>query len=529
MASGNPVKATLGRILEGIAIGLSMLSRLRLFGLAGAALALGMTYGFLSWQHDQAVERERAYLAEMAERPLLTLARDTDLLTTVPMPNREPEVGRRLDKGTRVAWIAKEGPLTQVRVAATGEIGLIARDALVEYDQLVAPNDTELFLVNPAPNDDWLRRIDVPADQRRPLAKGTRGTMLEKRKNATYKVRLEDGSVGWVDQGTRGMMPALDVESAYKSRHFVRVLSEADLRARALGRPIADVIADLGPPDAFVIRDPKAGVGQATYGDTLAVVIGSRRHEGAVLDVAKGLVTELRVRPQSRWVLAEALPGASWIRELDLSGTIFQNPPYDPGPKEAGGPWYWRLAMGLAMIAAVLWAIATFPQAATALPRALIRAVPWSNGVVVLLDSLLLVAATWFWFLFFAMHIDGREQMSLFLAHDLLAVVLLGGLSASWMGNLRYVQYMRCPACRSTGVALDLGSVLMRTTKAYTWHHYDTYTHTTYGRTKEGGTLITRHYRRDWERREHLTDHFSDHRECARCGVTWEVERLAGR
>jgi hypothetical protein len=368
----------------------------------------------------------------------------------------------------------------------------------------------------------------VPAEKRRPLPKGTRGTLIEKRKNATYKVRLDDGTVGWVEQGTRGMMPALDVESAYRSRQFVRVLAEADLRARAVGRPIADVVEDLGPPDAFVLRDAKTGTGQATWGKALAVVAGSRRHEGAVADVADGKVTQVTVRPASRWVMAEALPGAAWVRGLDLSGTIFREPPYDPGPAKSGRPWYLRMLIGLATMAAALWVIGTFPQAATALPRAVIRAIPWPNGVVIALDFLLLAAATHFWFLFLAIHVDGRESVSLFLAHDLLAIVLLFGFSASWARNLRFVRYMRCPACRSTGVAVDLGSILMRTTKAYTWHHHDRYTHTTYGR--EGNTtVITKHYRRDWERREHLTDHFSDQRECARCGHEWEVERLVGR
>jgi hypothetical protein len=528
MASSSPVKAALGRILEGIALVLSALSRLRLFGLAGAALVLAVSYGFLSWRHDLAVERERTYLAEMAARPPLTLAKATDLLVARPVPNRPDEVGRRLAKGTKVAWIAKDGPLAQVRVVDTGEVGLIARDAVAQYDRLVATKDNTFYLVNPAPDDDWLRRIDVPAEKRRPLPKGTRGTMIEKRKNATYKVRLDDGTVGWVDQGIRGMMPALDVESAYRSRQFVRVLAEADLRARAVGRPIADVVEDLGPPDALVIRDAKAGTGQATWGKALAIVVGSRRHEGAVADIEDGKVARVTVRPASRWVLAEALPGAAWVRSLDLSNTIFREPPYDPGPVKSDHPWYLRMLIGLATMAAALWVIGTFPQAATALPRVVIRAIPWPNGIVIALDFLLLAAATHFWFLFLAIHLDGRESMSLFLAHDLLAIVLLVGFSASWGRNLRFVRYMRCPACRSTGVAVDLGSILMQTTKAYTWHHHDTYTHTTYGR-KDGRTVITKHYRRDWERREHLTDHFSDQRECARCGHTWEVERLVGR
>ena len=529
MSAPFPGKATLGRILEGVAIFLSMISRLRLLALVGAALVLALSYGLLSWRHRRAVERERAYLVEMAARPPLTLSRDTDLLVAQPDSDASEVLGRPLAKGTKVTWIAKVGPLAQVRLPDTGEVGLIARDAVVEYDRLVAPRDATFFLVNPAPDDDWLRRIDVPASRRRPLPRGTRGTLIEKRKNATYQVRLEDGSVGWVEQGLRGMMPALDVESAYRSRHAVRVVTEADLRSRVMGRPMAEVIEDLGPPDAFVIRDPKTGRGQATWGPTVAVVVGSRRHEGALAEVADGKVTAVTARPKSRFVLAEALPGASWVRSLDLSGTIFREPFYDPGPPKSDRPWYLRLLLGLATLAGALWVIGTFPQAITTLPRVVIRAIPWPNGVVSLLDFLLLAVATHFWFLLLAIHLDGRESMSLFFAHDLLAVVLLVGFSVWWARNLRFVRYMRCPACWSTGVGIDLGSVLMKTTKAYTWHHRDTYTHTTYDRTPEGRFQVTRHYRRDWERREHLTDHFSDHRECARCGHQWEVGRQVAR
>jgi len=528
MASGSPVKAAFGMLLEGVAIVLSLLSRLRLFGLVGAALVLGLSYSYLAWRHGEAVERERAYLAEMAARPHLTIAKATDLLVAKPVPNRPSEVGRRLDKGTKVDWIAKDGQMAQVRIVETGEVGLIARDAVVEYDRLVSTADNVFYLVNPAPDADWIRRIDVPAEKRRPLPEGTRGTMLEKRKNATYKVRLDVGTVGWVNQGTRGMMPALDVESSYRSRHFVRVLSRGDLEARAIGRPMTDVIADIGPPDAFVIRDAKEGRGQASYGKALAVVVGARRHEGAVFDVEGGRVANVTVRPDSRWVLAEALPGAAWVRGLNLSGTVFDEPPYDPGPAKSTRPWYLRLLFGLASLVAALWVIGTFPQAATALPRAVIRAIPWPNWTVIALEFLLLAATTWFWFLFFAIRIDGRESMSLLLAHDLLALVLLFGFSASWARNGRFVRYMRCPACKTIGTSVDLGSVLMRTTKAYTWHHRDVHTHDT--EHMEGNTRVTtRHYRRDWERRTHVTDHFSDHRECARCGHAWEVGREVER
>lgn len=158
---------------------------------------------------------------------------------------------------------------------------------------------------------------------------------------------------------------------------------EEDLRTRSLGRPIAEVIQDLGPPDAFVMTDTHTGRGQATWGRSLAVVVHGRRHEGAVVEVLDGRVSTVPMRPESHWALAEMLP------------------------------------------------------------RALVRVILWPNAIVIGLDFLLLAAATWFWLLF--------------------------------------------------------------------------------------GLVIAEHYRRERERREHLTDHFSDHRECARRGHTWEVERRVGR
>ena len=153
------------------------------------------------------------------------------------------------------------------------------------------------------------------------------------------------------------------------------------------------------------------------------------------------------------------------------------------------------------------------------LPRLLINPVMvlisntrlFGNGLVLVLNFLVYGFASYAFFVWMAVSMN---QIFTPLIFAIPAFILW------WYLHRNNINYNRCPSCHTMNIGIDKGSRYQGQTSKVSYESYDVYTGST-----ETDTTITRHYERERLKKTKYTKHYTDFRECIRCGYNWGVAR----
>ena len=330
------------------------------------------------------------------------------------------------------------------------------------------------------------------------------------------RVRTESGETGIMPDYNLYVPVKSDVPELNQTYIFPTTLK--NIENEVVNSPLKDAEEKYGPASSII----KKGNTKIAYLRHLQVDTGKELYRGVFLTLdADNNVIKYELNKKREKGMLYDLPFAQDIISLEAFG-LMSSSFYDG---EGFDIPFWDDFKDLSWITSVIgWIIDIIVVLGIALlffclPRLLVSPVMlsvshariFSNGIVLFLNFLIYLFASYIFFLWVALLMNQIFSPLIFAVPAFLLC---------WFRYRSNINYNRCPSCHTMNVGLDKGSSFRGRTKEVTWGTYDVYK----GQSSTD-TTITHHYERRDKKHTKVIDHFTDHRECVRCGYTWGVER----
>lgn len=327
--------------------------------------------------------------------------------------------------------------------------------------------------------------------------------------------------------GQTGIVPYYHIFLPFKdsvpsiSQTYIYPTTIQNLEKMVLNTPLKTAEAKYGPVSSIISANGK----KTAYFRQIQVIKDQQRYRGVFFDLdAKNNILAYELNKPSKRKLLDKLPLVQRITTLEPFGLIqfsfyktddnnlfewewWQNFKAKHWTTKVLG-WIIQVLVGLVLILLFF-----------SIPRLLINPVMLlfshtrllGNGMVLFINFIIYGGASYLFFIWMALLMNQIFTPLLF---------ALPAFLFWWYVYRNQIKYNRCPNCHTMNIAMDKGSSYHGRSKSVSWGTYDVYK----GQT-ETSTQIIDHYERRDKKTTSYTDHYTDHRECIRCGYAWGVER----
>jgi hypothetical protein len=405
-------------------------------------------------------------------------------------------------------WFRAESP--------EGQLGFVYMADLAGYKYVTLRENTELFT---APNTSTGEYGE----------EGAKGEIIQLKtvnepgrltdKLTFAQLKMEDGKTVWVNDYMLRHRMVSTIPDINQTLNLP--VSESVIEKSFIGKPLTEVESSYFPAQSH-LKLPDKNV--AEFKHLQPFVNGKHYREMTIFMDENDIITGFEVPEDGSDRFYDKLPLINFFRDYELTNMLntevyFRSAGYEPAFWTAFKDWHWStmiigwiVDVGLAILLIfVFFSIPRFLVSPLINLNCYLPILP--NGFVKYANMAAFLFLSYCFMLLMTLSMDG--------------VLTPAGLSLLafvpwWKLHKRTLNYNRCPGCHYMYTATDAGTSEGGKLREVEHGSYNIYK----GRsTSVSGNTVTDHYESHSKRNIKVFQMYNDHRECTRCGTTWQVER----
>ena len=331
------------------------------------------------------------------------------------------------------------------------------------------------------------------------------------------KVKLEDGNIAWFkDYHLRTIMldsiPEISMSNDFYTNKDV-------IDKNVLGKSLSEIENRYGPAFSHMQINNE---NLAYFRNVIIVENDTHHYHNSIVLNDSNIATGILYGGKGTTRMYDILPLANSVRGLELSRV--NNMSFYRGNKLMEFEWWTNFKNKNWFTWLVYWGVRIFMIFAViflmfAIPRIVINPILQfftftrylNNGLVVMIDSLIIIIASYFYLLYTFVVFD-QWVLAVIATFVVTGILVQRHASNIW--------YNRCPNCFTMYSAIDEGTTYTGRDTNVTWGTWTKnvgMTETEYAKIYHTQTRSTK--------TTNTVDHYLDHRMCARCYYEWDVNR----